>query len=168
MAKGTCSIEGCGKPHYGRGWCSMHYWRWRRHGSAGTADPKWIHRVESVDPDTQTGICSHCGPVALKRRRGRNGTTRWTCMPGEQRWAKPAGESWEQWRRQHPERAAKSRIRSRTPHRLYIKTACEACGFVPLVIAQLDVHHVDGDNTNNDPSNLQTLCANCHRAAHYA
>ena len=28
---------------------------------------------------------------------------------------------------------------------------------------QLEVDHIDGDNTNNDPANLQTLCANCHR-----
>ena len=28
---------------------------------------------------------------------------------------------------------------------------------------QLDVHHLDEDKANNDPSNLQTVCANCHR-----
>jgi 5-methylcytosine-specific restriction endonuclease McrA len=27
----------------------------------------------------------------------------------------------------------------------------------------LDVDHIDGDRFNNDPANLQTLCANCHR-----
>lgn len=27
-----CSIPGCGKPVIGRGWCSMHYTRWRMHG----------------------------------------------------------------------------------------------------------------------------------------
>ena len=27
-----CSIEGCGKPVQGRGWCSLHYQRWRFHG----------------------------------------------------------------------------------------------------------------------------------------
>ena len=27
-----CSVKGCGKPHYGRGWCNAHYTRWRRHG----------------------------------------------------------------------------------------------------------------------------------------
>ena len=27
---------------------------------------------------------------------------------------------------------------------------------------QLGVDHIDGDKTNNDPENLQTLCANCH------
>jgi RecJ-like exonuclease len=42
------------------------------------------------------------------------------------------------------------------------KDFCEACGF-PGQRAQLDVDHVDGDKANDDPSNLQTLCANCHR-----
>lgn len=32
MSDRTCSIEGCAKPHYGRGWCLMHYRRWTRWG----------------------------------------------------------------------------------------------------------------------------------------
>lgn len=28
----VCTIEGCGKSHFGHGWCNAHYWRWRRHG----------------------------------------------------------------------------------------------------------------------------------------
>ena len=40
---------------------------------------------------------------------------------------------------------------------------CEACGFIPEDLCQLDVDHIDNDHSNNDPSNLQTLCANCHR-----
>lgn len=27
-----CTIEGCGRPHMARGWCGMHYKRWKRHG----------------------------------------------------------------------------------------------------------------------------------------
>lgn len=33
MPNATCSIEGCGRPARQRGWCTMHYARWRRHGS---------------------------------------------------------------------------------------------------------------------------------------
>ena len=28
-----CSVDGCSKSVFGRGWCSMHYTRWRRYGA---------------------------------------------------------------------------------------------------------------------------------------
>lgn len=54
------------------------------------------------------------------------------------------------------------RCRFNTYH-LFKKDICEECGFVPVIKAQLEVDHIDGDKSNNDPSNLKTLCANCHR-----
>lgn len=32
MAQVTCSVARCDRIHYARGWCKMHYSRWRRHG----------------------------------------------------------------------------------------------------------------------------------------
>lgn len=32
----TCSIDGCEKTARKRGWCAMHYERWRQHGDPGT------------------------------------------------------------------------------------------------------------------------------------
>lgn len=29
----TCTVDDCDKPARSRGWCSVHYMRWRRHGS---------------------------------------------------------------------------------------------------------------------------------------
>lgn len=29
----VCSISECGKPQHGRGWCDVHYTRWRKHGN---------------------------------------------------------------------------------------------------------------------------------------
>lgn len=55
-----------------------------------------------------------------------------------------------------------SRHRQR-PWILHKKDKCEKCGFVPEDWCQLDVDHIDANKLNNDPSNLQTLCANCHR-----
>lgn len=43
------------------------------------------------------------------------------------------------------------------------KNYCEQCGFIALDPVQLDVDHIDANPSNNDKSNLQTLCANCHR-----
>ena len=31
-ASAICTIQGCNKPSFAKGWCSSHYHRWRRHG----------------------------------------------------------------------------------------------------------------------------------------
>ena len=37
-----CSIPGCGKPHWARGWCAPHYQAWRRTGEPATYhQPRW-------------------------------------------------------------------------------------------------------------------------------
>jgi hypothetical protein len=51
----------------------------------------------------------------------------------------------------------------RTKGRRTKKDHCERCGFIAEDPCQLDVDHIDADGSNNEPSNLQTLCANCHR-----
>jgi len=49
MAK-ICSIPGCGKIAHARGWCEMHYTRWRRHGEPETTvfRPYGMSRAETV------------------------------------------------------------------------------------------------------------------------
>lgn len=42
------------------------------------------------------------------------------------------------------------------------KPNCESCGFKK----RLHVHHINEDWTNNNPENLQTLCAFCHQFWH--
>ncbi|MBA3824522.1 MAG: HNH endonuclease [Ktedonobacterales bacterium] len=42
------------------------------------------------------------------------------------------------------------------------KEACQMCGATEL----LQVHHLDSKPTNNDPSNLMTLCGTCHTKWH--
>lgn len=44
---------------------------------------------------------------------------------------------------------------------------CEVCGFIPQHKCQLDVDHKNGNPADNDPENLWTLCANCHRLKTY-
>lgn len=55
------------------------------------------------------------------------------------------------------------RNKNRFPYSKYKQDSCQKCGFVAEHPCQLDVDHIDGNHANNDPSNLQTLCANCHR-----
>jgi 5-methylcytosine-specific restriction endonuclease McrA len=42
------------------------------------------------------------------------------------------------------------------------KSVCGRCSSK----LHLVVHHKDGDRTNNEPSNLQTLCKKCHQLDH--
>lgn len=42
--------------------------------------------------------------------------------------------------------------------RQHIKLACEACGATKA----LHAHHVDQSILNNEPTNIQTLCKQCH------
>ena len=39
------------------------------------------------------------------------------------------------------------------------KYTCQSCGIIGTAV---DVDHIDANNQNNDPSNLQTLCRPCH------
>ena len=43
---------------------------------------------------------------------------------------------------------------------------CELCGFEGYNVLTkntiLQIHHIDGDSSNNSESNLQVLCPNCH------
>lgn len=49
------------------------------------------------------------------------------------------------------------------PYSIHKKSYCENCSFIALDSCQLDIDHIDGNHSNNDISNLRTLCANCHR-----
>ncbi|QHZ60024.1 hypothetical protein PJKIFABJ_00088 [Pseudomonas phage PE09] len=60
-------------------------------------------------------------------------------------------------------RLCKQATKGKDKYKLYKGDSCECCGFVAIHKVQLDVDHIDGNHFNNDPSNLQTLCANCHR-----
>jgi hypothetical protein len=61
-------------------------------------------------------------------------------------------------------KGSRSRVK---PYGITKKSYCECCGFISVHYCQLDVDHIDGNHENNDPNNLQTLCANCHRLKTY-
>lgn len=54
----ACAIDGCTRPHFARGWCNTHYYRWRRHG-----DP--LVSLAGVG-----GVCSIEGCDTASKQRG--------------------------------------------------------------------------------------------------
>lgn len=101
------------------------------------------HRLTKINEESRTGICSVCGPTKIKLRDAKmsTATSRFRCFTVYRR----------------------NIIKSQYPYAVHKKDYCEHCNFKPVHISQLDVDHIDGDRWNNDPANLQTLCANCHR-----
>lgn len=99
------------------------------------------HVLTEIDEDTRLAFCLGCDTmVKLKPTYAPEGRQQWRCKKGyDEVWA-----------------------RIRRPYKLFKKESCEECGFFAKHPAQLHVDHIDGDKKNNDPSNLQTLCANCH------
>ena len=101
------------------------------------------HSLSEIDEAKRMGNCSVCGYTRVKLRDSKRQTlaSRYRCK--------------EVYRR--------NRLKTEYPYTVYKKDTCLHCGFVPEHRSQLDVDHIDGDRWNNDPANLQTLCANCHR-----
>jgi len=80
------------------------------------------------------------------------------CDPcSKKRWESP---------KKRKERLYKIELKRR-PWIKYKADFCIICGFIPINPCQLDVDHINGDKKNNKLSNLQTLCANCHRLKTY-
>ena len=101
------------------------------------------HRLSEIDEVKRRATCSVCGytKIAVRDHKLKNPISRYRCYSIHK---------------------SKQRKRER-PYIVHKKEFCENCGFTPEHSSQLDVDHIDNDHHNNDPANLQTLCANCHR-----
>jgi len=95
---------------------------------------KWLHILKQKDTQNKIGLCAYCGPIQIIWKKDR-----WICYTVYRRWKK-----------EHV-------------YTKYKKEFCEKCPFIPAHPSQLDVDHIDGNHSNHNPENLQTLCANCHR-----
>ncbi len=102
-----------------------------------------MHSLSNINEDLRTGDCSVCGPVrvSLRDKKRKKLNAKYRCRTVHRA----------------------SNNRHSYPYRKHKKDYCEKCGFIAEHRVQLDVDHIDGNNKNNDLSNLQTLCANCHR-----
>lgn len=59
MAKRICSIDGCEKFVVGRGWCAVHWRRWRAHGHPLAGRPAQAV-LKALDHSDGTRTCSQC------------------------------------------------------------------------------------------------------------
>jgi hypothetical protein len=59
-----CDVDGCGRKHYGKGWCQAHYNRLLLHGDVHADVPIGSGRV--VDPPV-VGECEVCGDPSVGR-----------------------------------------------------------------------------------------------------
>lgn len=79
MSERTCSIEDCNDPYLARGWCRMHYARWRATGDPGQAAPlrraagSWgpCATQDCGGRARRNGLCNAC---SAKARRAGAGT----------------------------------------------------------------------------------------------
>lgn len=106
-----------------------------------------MHKLTNINEAERTADCAECGVVRIKARP--NG--KWRCKVG---WKKGA-------------KVYRSTKRYDRLYRNHKEDKCVRCGFIPEHPCQLDVDHIDGNHSNDDISNLQTLCANCHRIKTY-
>lgn len=49
----TCTIAGCESKHYARGWCDMHYRRWKRHGDPLGGGERYATPEEAFEARTE-------------------------------------------------------------------------------------------------------------------
>ena len=131
-----------------------------------TREPKTFFKPEPTDVQ---GTCVRCetNPQSSKGS-GKFRALCWSCHKERYPKTNEYYRNYARERRKNEEFVNREKgERQRVGYKKYKKSYCECCGFIAEETCQLDVDHIDGDNKNNDPSNLKTLCANCHRLKTY-
>lgn len=130
-------------------------------------DAAWL-RQRYADGRTAQEIADECGVSehTILMRMHKYGIERRThseALLGQ--YVGPLNHQWRggvaQWPYSPGWKALARRIRNRD------QWTCQDCGEQRKRWGiHLHVHHIDGDKRNDDPANLTSLCATCHRARH--
>lgn len=166
----VCTVPDCDRPQNARGWCKMHWKRWRRNG-----DPSARQRV----PHGPEVICAvdGCDRPAVGRL--------W-CAMHYQRWKKHGDPTFRLRNGAPVQNSTGYLLLCRSEHVLADKAGfvyqhrfvlfdqigygphrCHWCGshvnwFRTRRPERLDVDHLDRDKKNNDPANLVPSCTSCN------
>lgn len=95
-----------------------------------------------------------CGNICRKRYRNGKSSYRSYCYTCEN----PQRKSNKQRQRDRFRTGILTRFRTTDG-----SIQCGRCGFKPEDEVQIDINHRDGNRENNDPTNHELLCSNCHR-----
>lgn len=105
------------------------------------------HKLREIDLQSKTAVCIICGPVKVQVEK-HYGSPRARCSV-------KAGE-----------RKRRMRERRNAKYGVPKDKKCYDCGLEHENYAFFDVHHLDGNHSNNSAQNLLTVCPNCHRVRH--
>ena len=136
-----CNLHPCEKSGNGKGWRKTCVQCRRPHRNRGDNryKPKSSHRDFSIRP-----FCEECQLRLVERAASSRG------------WRRKCEKCRRQGYRNNPLKHTRRQLRESVGQ-------CQQCGFVPVHICQLEVDHIDGDHNNNERTNWQVLCANCHK-----
>jgi 5-methylcytosine-specific restriction endonuclease McrA len=123
----------------------------------------WCEDCSTVEMDQSITICKVCtvpltpiGFVKKERPDIGGALKRGTCGCG-----KPAMLKGHDSRGRKRYRSDCSSCRHAT--RKYPVTHCELCGVKSTGKGTIERDHIDGNRSNNNPENLQSLCTDCHK-----
>jgi hypothetical protein len=86
----TCSVEGCERPAKTKGWCHMHYSRWRRHGDLDLHYPHHTVQHGTVNEYANFGCrCDLCKSAMAEYQKERREVPCVEC--GRPRWSRANG-----------------------------------------------------------------------------
>jgi len=191
-----CAVDGCQREAIARGFCSMHYLRFKRKGDTGDAGPQTQVKVCKTPGCTRDavsrGFCRTCYERWYARSKGVKPAYNWkgcSCSVCGKKPVKARGLCNSCYRKQLKKEKPNLYRKQWTAsnHRAHFGGrrdqiiersggGCIVCGLtdaesLKLHGRQLDIHHIDEHGrTSGDPNhvidNLVAMCLPCHISLH--